>query len=389
MRIIYKLASMKFKIETFIIALFVLLFATSCKQTNKTPYPTTDNVVLLTDENMPAVEYFTLEKIDLPEKYADDSYYVYNDSVVIIVDSEHPDPFIVTLFNLNTKEEIAGYFKKGNGPNEMISVMAKRHRNYLHLIDLGTHAASRLNIDSALTKGFDYKPVIIDLECPLIDDFVYSGQDTIIMVNQMYINDGYGVSNLPEFIKYDAKTGDLLNDYKRNEVNMPANMIQRSIVNLGNKYAVLWGTLPIITIYDQNLNLVKLYRDSKYKDPDILVYDEGLPMLAVDGFSLFFSLNCQTDNYFFAQNIRHQMTGTEFGRKGGIKWLSSEDARFGRYKDTEIWCFNNNAELVRRFKSRENIILHRSSYNEKTGKLYVEAKDKDEETNLYLCVFDK
>ena len=69
------------------------------------PYPTTDNIVRLTDQNMPAVEFFTLEKVKLPEKYANAQYFVYNDSVLIIINNQRPQPYVVTFYNLNTQKE--------------------------------------------------------------------------------------------------------------------------------------------------------------------------------------------------------------------------------------------------------------------------------------------
>ena len=94
------------KIITIMVAVAVTSLAAIAQ-----PYPTTDNIIRLTDQNMPAVEYFTLEKIRLPEKYADAQYFVYNDSVLIIINNQRPLPFVVTFYNLNTKKIIAGFFK--------------------------------------------------------------------------------------------------------------------------------------------------------------------------------------------------------------------------------------------------------------------------------------
>ena len=82
---------MKFRIKTLIVLSVVLLF-NSCKQepTAAQPYPITKNIVRLTDKNMPTIEYYSVEKVTLPEEYAHAQYHVYNDSIVIIVNDKHP-----------------------------------------------------------------------------------------------------------------------------------------------------------------------------------------------------------------------------------------------------------------------------------------------------------
>lgn len=382
---------MKFRMGVLVVASFCLSLG-SCNHAsfNAKPYPVTKNIVRLTDENMPPVEYFSLEKIALPEKYAEAEYSVYNDSIAVIVNSDHPDPYIVTIFNLNTGKEFAGYFKKGQGPDEMISVMARIHRNCLYVLDLATNAVSRLNIDSVLAQGDAYHPVCIDLDCLMVsNNFIFEGNDTITMANPMYVSNDLGVEDIPEFMQFDAKTGLPVANYKINDQNYPANLVQRSIVRCDSNYVVFWGVYPIITIYDKKFNLVKMYRDDKFDDPELVSEGSDAPMLSASGISLFFALGCQTENYFLARNFRCQISGIDLERKGGLNWLRSDESRFGRYKDTEIWCFDNKANLVRRFKCSKTITIAKISYNEKSDKLYLTAKDENDEYCLYKCIFEK
>lgn len=377
---------MKFKIGMLTIALLVLLFG-SCKQIsiNTHPYPTTDNIVLLTDGNMPPIECFSTEKVELPEEYANAEYYVYNDSVVVIVNSTHPSPYMVTFYNLNKQNVIAGFFTKGRGPDEFISVMAQMHRNCLYIRDGNSYALSCLNIDSVLIKGDSYKPAIVRME-NMMSAFVYVGGDTITMTNKMYINDGFGVEGLPEFIQFDAKTGTQLTDYKQNDKNFPANLVQRSLVYCNSKYVAFWNCFPIITIYDKDFNLVKMLRDNKMKDPDVVI-DEGDGALLADGLNSFFTFGCQTDDYVFVQNLRCQIGNDEIKRRGGLKWRMSDDYFFGKFENEEIWCFDNSMNLVRRFKcvDRRRVIA-KTSYNEKSKNLFVTATDDEKEYCLYKCV---
>lgn len=381
---------MKFRIKLLVVGGVVLLF-NSCKQkpTVAQPYPTTKNIVRLTDKNMPAVEYYSVEKVTtLPEEYAYAEYHIYNDSIAIIVNDRHPQPYIVTFYNLNTKKEIAGYFKKGSGPDELISAAGEMHRNYLVLRDGTAHATTRLNIDSVLAENSAYKPVITRV-AGLTIGCVYIGKDTITMTNPMYINDGFGVEGLPEFIQYDAKTGKLLADYKLNDKNFPPNLTQRTLAYCNSKYMAFWYCYPIITIYDKNFNLIKMYRDDKFNDPAIRHIEQNSELLT-DEFTDFFLFSCQTDNFVFVTNGRGFIPRAEITRNGGFKWMQSPDFTLYRFKNQEIWCFDNDINLVRRFKCSDTIGFIRSvSYNEKSGTLYINAMDEDEEYCLFRCKIEK
>ncbi|MBO7476584.1 MAG: hypothetical protein J6U04_01460 [Salinivirgaceae bacterium] len=342
------------------------------------PYPTTDNIVRLTDQNMPAVEYFTLEKIKLPEKYADAEYHIYNDSIAIIINYKNPQPYVVTFYNLNTKKEIAGFFKYG----EMMMASGDVRCNNLIVRDGSLHVISRLNIDSVLTEKYAYKPSVTQL--PTAHSCVYVDENTITMENPMYVSDEYGVEGLPEFIQFDAKTGKPLANYKQNNKNFPSNLTQRSIAYCNSKYIAFWYDFPIITIYDKDFNLIKMYRDDKFKDTE--VREEDLELLSdnIDGFFLFAR---QTDNYIFACNGRAHISREEFLKKGGFQWAQTADFTMARFKDQEIWCFDNDMNLVRRFKCKNRIsFIRKISYNEKTKNLFINAMDENEVYCLYRCI---
>lgn len=380
------------KKKLLIMVLTTLLYG-SCNQESVVaqPYPTTSNIVKLTDKNMPAVEYFSVKKINLPEEYVHSEYYVYNDSIVIIINSEHPQPWIVTLYNLNTKKEIAGYFKKGQGPDELISAWGNLYRNNLILIDGSTHALVRLNIDLALKDRYAYKPAIIIMES-IAQSYVFLDDNTITGVNEMYISDDFGVDGIPEFVQYDAKTGKHLADYKQNDKNFPPNLTSRSLAYCNSKYIAFWHCYPIITIYDKDFNLLKMYRDDKFKDPEVAVAKMGQQssVLSVKGAAGFFAFDCQTDNYIFATNNRSYISVSDAKSKGGAKWVHSADFTRERFKDTELWCFDNDMNLVRRLKcSGKYSLIKNVSYNEKSKTFYINAMDEDDEFCLYECIFKK
>lgn len=367
-------------------ALAAMLFS-SCDHimSDGHPYPTIENMVRLTDQNMPSVESFSVEKVELPEEYANAFFYVYNDSIVIIENVAHPQPYIVTFYNMNSRKEMAGFFTKGSGPGELISATSQLHRNYLIVRDGMSHAVTRLNIDSVLNVGNAYIPFITRTK-ETVCSCVYSGNDTITASNPMYISSDFGVEELPEFMQYDVKTGELLAEYKENNKNFPASLTQRSIAYCNSKYIAFWTIFPIITIYDNEFNLVKMYRDDKFKDPTVVGGDSE-SMLISDGLNSAFCFGGQTDNYVFAINSRCQISRDEVKKNGGIQWLGSPDFRLAMAKEQEIWCFDNDMNLVRRLKCRNTIGQFSCiSYNEKTNNLFITARDEDDEHFLFKCI---
>ncbi|MBO7476583.1 MAG: hypothetical protein J6U04_01455 [Salinivirgaceae bacterium] len=345
------------------------------------PYPTTGNIVRLTDQNMPAVEYFTLKKIKLPEKYANAQCHIYNDNIAIIINYENPQPYVVTFYNLNTKKEIAGFFKYG----EMMVAGGEVRGNNLIVKEGFLHLVSKLNIDSVLVYGYAYKPVVTRLD-DAPHSCVYDGENTITMENPMYVGGEYGMEGLPEFIQVDAKTGKPIADYKKNDKNRPANLTSRSIAYSNSKYIAFWHNFPIITIYDKKFNLIKMLRDDKFKDTEIR--EENSNFLIKD-FDSFFGYAYQTDNYIFAINGRGHISREEFEKKGGIQWAQTADFTMARLKNQEIWCFDNDMNLVRRFKCKNKICFIRDvSFNEKTKNLFVNAMDTNGKYCLFRCVFN-
>ena len=351
------------------------------------PYPTTDNIVRLTEQNMPAVEYFTAEKVKLPEIYANAEYHIYNDDIAIIINYTNPQPFVITFYNLNTKKIIAGFFKKG----ELRMASGQMRCNDFIVTDGILHTVSRFNIDSVLVDGFAYTPTVTQFGTTYASSLVYVDENTIAMPNSQYITGDFGVEGLPEFLLCNAKTGKPLTDYKQNNKNFPSNLTQRSIAYCNSKYVAFWHCFPIITIYDKDFNLVKMYRDDKFEDPEVAESKMGQQSsyLSVKGFASFFRFDCQTDNYIIAANGRNLITGAEVMKKGGINWVESPQY-FDRFKDAEIWCFDNDMNLVRRYKCKNKIgIILKVSYNEKTENLFIAAKDANGEVSLYRCKFNK
>lgn len=362
--------------------ILVLLFLVSCasNNTNETPYyPVPDEITMLTEDNMPKVETFTLEKIPLPTKYlVANSYYVYQDSIIIILNYSNPNPYLISVYNLNSKQEIAGYFKKGNGPNELLSLRGHFNNKNLFLKDSNLHALTQLNMDSVILKGYNYVPKIIYHEAYMMTAYELLGNDTIVSTNGMFIK-GFDVDEVPEFELYDAKTGKALQKYAQNEKNFPPNAVMRTMTYSNSKFIVCWNRFPVISIYDKNFNIIKQYRDSKYEDCKLSLYGEFNEIAYLEEFPLYFNLECKTNNNIVISNVRCNLKYKEIKSPEHLDKIQN--------KDYEIWIFDTDMNFKRRLKPESTLDFpKRVSYCEESNTIYLTSRDEDGENALFKCV---
>lgn len=370
-------------IKLTVVAIISILIS-SCNNSYEKYYPDVDRVVELTDDNMPAVEYFTLEKIDLPEKYAASNYHVYHDSIVIIVNDEHPSPYVVTFYNLNTNQEIAGYFQKGSGPNEVISISSTIRHNNLLISDYSNYGVAKLNIDSVLLKGNDYYPQIYRITDIAID-FDFVNDSIITMINPNYTN-VFGVKNSPEFVHFNINTGEPLENYLTEQNFYSGNASNRTFAFNGKEYAVFWQLYPVITIYDSIFNPILAYRDPKFKDPKLGITGQYPMADEIETNSLFFCLLEQTDNNIVVGNSNYQIMRSELS----INKIRDPKFKYERNKNYEIWLFDNDFHIRKRYKSKYGLsVTIACSYCEQSGSLYLTTMNKDEDYCLYKCIFEK
>ncbi|MCQ2973488.1 MAG: hypothetical protein MJ211_01610 [Bacteroidales bacterium] len=364
--------------KNYLLILILLIFAScSQNQSNKTCYyPVPEEVTMLTEDNMPKVETFTLEKIPLPTKYLMNYCYVYQDSLVVSINYSNPNPYIISVYNLNTQQEIAGYFKKGNGPNELMSFNGYLHNNNLFIRDGNLHALTQLNMDSVILKGNNYTPIITFCDALLMSDFVYLGNDTIVSANGMFIK-GFDVDEVNEFELYDAKTGKALKEYPLNEKNFPPPTVLRTMTFSNSKFIVFWEKFPIISIYDKNFNIISQFRDAIFDDNVMSFVDDNNTIASKEYFSFYFNFSCKTENNIIVHNFRYNIKYKD------LKSPEEIDAN----ATYETWIFDADMNLKRRLKPEvklENV--RKVSYSEKSNTFYLNCNDEDGELALYKCI---
>ena len=108
----------------------------------------------IADYNVSDVEY---EEIPFSRKFIHaHSFYVYADSILVVVNSNSADNFI-EFHNINTKECITKCLRKGNGPNEIINCHAYLYGDKLVADDFVKGRFVSIDMDRIAKEGENYK----------------------------------------------------------------------------------------------------------------------------------------------------------------------------------------------------------------------------------------
>lgn len=108
----------------------------------------------IADYNVSDVEY---EEIPFSRKFIHaHSFYVYADSILVVVNSNSADNFI-EFHNINTKECITKCLRKGNGPNEIINCHAYLYGDKLVVDDFVKSRFVSIDMDRLAEEGAEYK----------------------------------------------------------------------------------------------------------------------------------------------------------------------------------------------------------------------------------------
>lgn len=98
--------------------------------------------------------------IDSLNRHVARDFFVYADSMLIVVNNKTSQKDFVEFFNLKTGLRLASYFKYGNGHSELLSANVDLNDNKLIVNDYTKAQFSILNIDSALMLKDNYNLTI-------------------------------------------------------------------------------------------------------------------------------------------------------------------------------------------------------------------------------------
>lgn len=339
-----------------------LLFA--CSNSNTKPFFESKYDSYITEKDLPPLQTVNFEKIELPEEECMSSFFqVYKDSI-LIVEHNYPDPYFLSLMNLNTKKIIGRYFRKGNGPNEYLYYLGLLYDNKINVMDAIRKQVVFFDMDSAIMLGDFYKPRAISCNVSL-KMFNVLPDSTYIFYNAYHLkNCGYPANEqAPELL--------ISNDGKVNyEVPEDALYVsnQTGAFIVTNKSNVFLAYMhePKFVLLNYNLDTVKIIYGPDNVNKHEYYNREGT--LGTRSFVDYAAHIYSTDSHILVSNRRIDVPNEKF------------DEAFNS-NEPEIFIFDWDANVVGRVKAPNG--LRRISFSESTNTLYITSTDEYGELALY------
>lgn len=210
--------------------------------------------------------------IDADEIISAKQLFVYKDSVLVVVNKPKRDGWFLELYNLYTKSLLGRFVRKGNGPKEMLRVMAHVNKNKLILHDYIKHQVVSFDLDSAiLDKSYSYGTPVSFCKNAGSPFVTFFDDSRLIMLNPYYLeNDKLGISNgEPRFLVNDIGSQAVLlrsGERKPRSYNIEQGFIFPDKSH--NKVIFASSYYPEIEMYDYELKPLK-----KITGPDDLKID--------------------------------------------------------------------------------------------------------------------
>jgi hypothetical protein len=244
--------------------------------------------------------------------YAKD-FFVYNDSVMIVLNKPTRDVRFLEFYNLNSNTIINRFISLGNGPGEMLNTLAHVRDNELFVHDFAKNQIGMLNIDSILYNPKYRMDPPTRFSNNVGSPFVTFYRDNeLIMQNPYYFSSAkLGIDNeMPRFIISEIEKPNKRLSVLDNVRYFTYNVSQGSIIPNLEKNRVVYASsfLNELGIYDMNLNPVKLILTPddieptyRFDDGNQIVFDRIAPY-AYRG-------HCVDDNYFYVSYVGDYFSG--------------------------------------------------------------------------------
>ena len=354
----------------FLLFILCLLIICSCKEQTKTE-SLKGEVIQLTEETLPPMKEFYSVRLNYPHEEMFNVPYtsVYNDTIIALFERQNVDSHFIYVINLNTGKIYGEYFKKGNGPGELMRPSFDIRNNHLFVQDPHLWAVARMNIDSIIVKGNDYN---------VVPKFVkswegFSGNDmpndsTLVSIDPWYFHDGRYEQGSSRLFKVDLKTGERVVPFTpNNEIKLADRITGGFIMHFDDKLIYAYEYKPIVCFMNSNYESIRTYMGP---EPDDLKYkeSENMPKLEHDAGGRFYlyasSILAESEHYLFMQTYRYH----------NVEELSLRGC------DTEIWQFEKaTMNFVARYHPNVNHEILTLSYSEATNTFYFTvAKDEFE-----------
>ena len=353
----------------------VCVFSSSCNNGNEKLHG--EKTILLTEENMPPLTVVEGTVLETPDDALLPKYMVFRDSILVVKDEKPIDKYLL-VYNLKTGELIAKYLNKGDGPNDVMYPLVQNscHNGNLSIMDSFTKANFMMDLDSMFIQRENYRPHRITIT-DFVKGFCWFGDSLFVAYNGLYLEEYNDPENIPEFIKYDGRTGQrLTTDTAMNKINC-SYVSGAAIYSNTDKNMIFasYNSTPRVAFFDLNFNLIKEFiGPEKYdieheNDPDLggLFYKGGVN-------NGFYGNGGCTNKYIFVCNFHvYKQEPTHKSR------LEHENAMA---EANDIYVFSWDGDMVARIKSKTPYFIYELTYCDDSKSLYITGKDSDGEMNL-------
>ena len=349
--------------------LATLVFTLASCQQSKNIDP--NKVTHISNENIPPLQQVDFEVIDLPEEECMNStFFVYQDTILIIRPSMGHGEYNMIVMNMNTKKIICKYLKRGNGPGEVLFCDFDLRQNRFVANDILAKRLIVFNLDSLLIKKQEYVPQVYQTRLDFISADKLS-DTSFVFLNGWYM-DGCGV-------KENENTQELLvsgmncdKDYEipQNAAPIMGDISGSSVLTNIEKQKVFitYSYKPQFTLLNSNLDTLKViygpdpFIKQKYKRDAVGIISKTCSYYV-------FGPVISTDSHIFACSSRLQNIP-----KTKIREVEMQD---------EIYKFDWDGNMVGRYQmSKKMFFFCAAGYSEKTNIFYFCAKDENDEVHL-------
>ncbi len=236
----------------FVVTIYLFV---SCQSVCQTEWPQT---VVLEQESNPIK--LKADVVEVSRKFFNaKNFFMYNDSVMIVLNKPSGKNHFVVFHNIKTDETIAEFIRLGRANNEMLNCSAHIKGNLLLVKDFAKNNIAVINIDSVLLYGADYQiGKFIELGSNVGSGFVtlYDSKRLIMLNPHCFTNEELRIDNKqPRFIISENDVTPPL-EYN-NKLYSAYNVTQGPIITNENRVIYASSSLSVIEVYDFNLNPIK------------------------------------------------------------------------------------------------------------------------------------
>lgn len=293
-------------------------------------------------------------------KYAN-YFYVYNDSVLIVVNSKPKDGYFIEICNISTDGDTTKLYKYGNGHSELLSANAELNENMLYVNDFIKSQYAFIDMDSIIAKGIKYNAPIQKREASSSPS-VIPHNNTLLAENPYCYSDPdakilQGVEQgMPRFLIINGNTE--FEEPSNADFNTRNVAVDGKIISDNSNGNIVYASFgqPNIEFYDKDLSLNKIVKgpttmDIQYesftageKGTKEIIYKKQIPYA-------YMAYSCDSE-YVYLVYI-----GSFLKKETDIMHMKSHILQFD-WQGNYIQCFSSGGFILSLSKSKEDNVFY-------------------------------